>query len=439
MRRRFDERGQMLVMIALLLPALLLMAGLLIDTGRMWVGERQGQTAADAAALAAIKAKQDGDDTTAAANAMAAKNGFPAGSVSCAGQSAPGVVVNSPPAGGWTPPANLDQNANHYVEVIVTRRVDTVILNLVGTDCGLVSSRAVARYVTETTGLPGTPYPAVLAAACKADAIHNSANGFTIVGDWVSNGGINDSASAGNLTVTGTVKYKKFGTCGGVFSAPTKNYTPVDVSDQPDATFPVSYVLDTTNRRICNALVATAVPSTGSLNRCPAPAPLIGELLDPMSADCTYWWASNAKLGDNGPWWEGGSKTSRHLLDGVYCSGGDINLSQGETVGNVTFVGTGKITISAGGVEFTPFWNKLLILSTEGTINWSGSNGYWGGILYAPKDNVQMSGGGGRTYNAAMWGATVQISGSNWTLDSTGMGNSLGTLVETFKAGTLVE
>ncbi|MCH7579696.1 MAG: Tad domain-containing protein [Chloroflexi bacterium] len=74
-----EERGQMLVLIALLTTAILGIVGLAIDTGFHYVERRQLQNAADHAALAAayeLKAGGDTADATAVALAYAAANGY---------------------------------------------------------------------------------------------------------------------------------------------------------------------------------------------------------------------------------------------------------------------------------------------------------------------------------------------------------------------------
>jgi Flp pilus assembly protein TadG len=70
LRQPRDARGQVLVMVAILLVILLAFAGLAIDVGRQSAEHRHIQTAADAAALAACRALIDGaSDNAAAADA----------------------------------------------------------------------------------------------------------------------------------------------------------------------------------------------------------------------------------------------------------------------------------------------------------------------------------------------------------------------------------
>ena len=74
--RREPERGQMLVIFALALIALVGMVGLIIDGGDTFLQRRDQQNVADAAAMAAGYAYVNGTDETAAAQAVAAANGY---------------------------------------------------------------------------------------------------------------------------------------------------------------------------------------------------------------------------------------------------------------------------------------------------------------------------------------------------------------------------
>lgn len=73
------ERGQMLVIFALALIALVGMVGLIIDGGDSFLQRRDQQNVADAAAMAAGYASVNGQDATAAAKTVAAANGYTEG------------------------------------------------------------------------------------------------------------------------------------------------------------------------------------------------------------------------------------------------------------------------------------------------------------------------------------------------------------------------
>ena len=74
--RRERERGQMLVIFALALIALVGMVGLIIDGGDSFLQRRDQQNVSDAAAMAAGYALVNGQDPTAAAQAVASANGY---------------------------------------------------------------------------------------------------------------------------------------------------------------------------------------------------------------------------------------------------------------------------------------------------------------------------------------------------------------------------
>lgn len=74
--RRESERGQMLVIFALAMIALIGMIGLIIDGGDTSLQKRDQQNVADAAAMAGGYALINGDDVEAAAQSVAAANGY---------------------------------------------------------------------------------------------------------------------------------------------------------------------------------------------------------------------------------------------------------------------------------------------------------------------------------------------------------------------------
>ena len=74
--RRESQRGQLLVLFALAMVALIAMIGLIIDGGDTSFQKRDQQNVADAAAMAAGYALLQGQDVTAAAQSVAAANGY---------------------------------------------------------------------------------------------------------------------------------------------------------------------------------------------------------------------------------------------------------------------------------------------------------------------------------------------------------------------------
>ncbi len=141
---RNREHGQIIVVFAICLVAIIAVAGLLIDGGMAWGNRRQAQAAADTSALAAaVKAAEGANLTavTAAARAVATENSFATNYTDCGGVARTnGVTVNRPPSAQAEP-----QHRNSgFVEVITTRAMRTAFAGIVGQSCWMVSARAVA-------------------------------------------------------------------------------------------------------------------------------------------------------------------------------------------------------------------------------------------------------------------------------------------------------
>jgi hypothetical protein len=129
-----SKSGQITVIIALIIVALLASAALATDLGFFQNGRRRMQSAADNAAVAGereILAGQSGAVVTAARN-NAALNGFTDGTGTVH------VTVNSPPASG------PHTGSSKAVEVIVSATEPTYLLKVIGIPTVAVSARAVA-------------------------------------------------------------------------------------------------------------------------------------------------------------------------------------------------------------------------------------------------------------------------------------------------------
>lgn len=127
------RRGQVLVFVALLLPPMCGMIGLVIDAGVMLSTRRQAQNAADAAALAAAMARaageSDGAALATATTVVQSFNGLPGAT----------VVLNSPPVSG------AYAGNGGYLEVVVEVTTDTWFIPVVGgPSAAVVRGRAVA-------------------------------------------------------------------------------------------------------------------------------------------------------------------------------------------------------------------------------------------------------------------------------------------------------
>ena len=197
-----SQRGQLIVLFALCLVAVIAMAGLLIDGGRAWQTRRQTQAAADTAALAAaydVVKKGATDGGTAAATLIAAQNGIPMNYTNCQGQAKTDGVVVSPPT--LPSPHVADPK---FVQVITNRPMSTTFAGIVGQTCWMVSARATASIGSNSI------------ATCSFCSLDNSADNHTLLlknsaslrvdGDIYvnsSSGGISDPCALDDYKVCG--------------------------------------------------------------------------------------------------------------------------------------------------------------------------------------------------------------------------------------------
>jgi hypothetical protein len=134
MKNNHIERGQALIVIALVAVALVGMVGLVIDGGRGFLDRRNAQNAADAAALASAYARIKGDqDMVSAALAAAAENGYNNDGVRNV------VVLYSPPKDG---PHSGDVE---YIQIIITSNLRTYFARVIGRQQITNTAEATAR------------------------------------------------------------------------------------------------------------------------------------------------------------------------------------------------------------------------------------------------------------------------------------------------------
>jgi hypothetical protein len=137
-----NRRGAIAVKFAVLLPVLIGMLGLVIDTGLMMAAQRHTQSAADAAALAyamdRMRGRSQSQAATTAATFVGTHNGL--------SESLP-LTINEPPQSG--PYAG---NAD-FVEVYVTTPIQTIFIQVLGVAPNRqVQARAVAGFEAVAAG-----------------------------------------------------------------------------------------------------------------------------------------------------------------------------------------------------------------------------------------------------------------------------------------------
>jgi Flp pilus assembly protein TadG len=230
MKRLFHFRSQrslgaVLALVAIVLPAMLGMVGLVVDAGVLMSAHRQTRNAADAAAMAAARelvAARSISVATAAAQAYAQQfNGLADAQ----------VTVNAPPATG---PHAGDRA---YVEVIVSQTSPTLFIQVLGGDTSrTVTGRAVAGYEPSRSGariltldpnaIPGLDLSGGGSMQVNgAVAVNSQGGGLDQYGDPIDNGFSGSAAAASNNS---TLQTNSISIVGGVNNP--NNFTYYDPS-----------------------------------------------------------------------------------------------------------------------------------------------------------------------------------------------------------------
>lgn len=336
-----------------------------------------------AVTVAAVKAGMPGKDVN-AATAMVNANGYVDG--------VDGAVVRPFVSGN-----DLE------VDVSVTK--PTFFLRLFGVNTKTVSARSIGRT------LPGPP--AIVATGnCSSAGLTITGNaGFVINGDVQSNGPLSYANGPTVGTTNGAVK----SACPG---------------------FPTIAV---------GANVITGGVSTGPVSNPFAgvtlarfPACTVGDLSTPLSIPYLAWNIGAGPVFGNGP------DPSDTLTPGVYCSGGDLNVSSPGTsmkinAPNVTFIATGNITIGAdNGAVLSPAPgspNNIFAYTTASTgcsagqaINLGLNYFTFNGSVYAPNGCLRAGGKSLTVNNTPIVAKEISLELDpmvpNWTIGSPGGGTS---------------
>lgn len=332
-----SETGQVLVLWAFGLLAIIGLAALTIDVGYGYNAKAKAQSAADSAAYAAALAYllEGSSDTAAAATAYewAANNGYSNSDADTT------VVVNIPPESG---PHAGD---TFFVEVIIEDQEGTYFADVVGTEFWDIVSRSVA-----TSDTMPKPYSIITlnSNVCEATEIEGNVL-ITIDGAGTftqSNCPTNAFHSQGSIIVD----TEDNDVVGGWQAGGT-------VDPPPSSAYPIIDPLGS---------VPEPLPPTGPVRTCPTysgPASVV--VLEPGVYNC--------KIDPPGQW-------------GVEFQPGDYLITGGLTVnggGNVTF-GAGVYTFRGDGVELT---GNGTITSDEA-------------MLFIEEGAIKLTGTGDMTFNA---------------------------------------
>jgi hypothetical protein len=451
-----SDRGQVLVIFAGGLIALLAIAALVIDLGFVFVGRREEQNIADPAAIAAARfIRATGgtyNDMVNAACLVAHQNGLFGGTSSiapCTAANDPrgtSMVVNYPPSAA----AGTFQGRPGFVEVVVSRNQGTFLAGVVGIRSIQITSSAVAAF---NNGDSNSSSLIALdpTGACATGHIHGTgtinihrlpgvtSGGYVQVNSSCSNGPPNTTCSSGS----GALK--------------------VD-SNASNFTAPTTYVVGScqaTSGFINGGLVEGAPVTGDPLSELPPPdladypagrCSPTGPALTPGASGCRFSGSGTVSLqpGVYYGGWDIRNNVDLQLAPGLYImAGGGVSLNAGGSITSVqgaggtpapvmffntddpsTHSGQGNLdfsatsTLSLRPIASGPYRNILIWNDGHGS-NPSASITLGGqtvlniaGTIYNPKGLVTVEGGSG--VGSPTNSAAIQVIAWQWDIGGNG-------------------
>jgi Flp pilus assembly protein TadG len=383
MRVLRDERGNILVLTAMSMAALVGIMALAIDIGNLYYTQRQLQTLADAAAIAgALEVTACSGSSNCAVMQAAAKSALTEGGSTtptvfqqCATASGSGLLLtinNSPCALGASDPNNGNIN---YVEAVVTKNVPTYFGGYLGISTFKISARAEAGAATPVASGNG---PCILTTGTMT--LQGGTGGITDAAGTTCGITVDSSSSSAVSSNSGKVTVSYFDVVGKVQNS--------GATITPSPTTGVTAVADPFLAEINNGTLST--PAEGT-----------------TQAVSTVGGTTTLQPGyyPNGINFNGSGYTVT-LDPGVYYMGGSLNI------GDITVTGTGVTLYMANGT-LQPNSSATVNLTapttgpTAGLVVWqpasntsgmdldTGSNLSFGGGIYLPGATLTLNSGSG--------------------------------------------
>ncbi len=403
-----DQKGQQLVLVALLLPLLVAFVGLVLDVGVVFVQQRRVQTAADAAASAAgaILYPQGRSAAISTARYYATQNGFTDNGTSVR------VLVHQPPASG------AYAGNSHYIQVAVEQQVAPVFAAIVWNGTFTVQATATAGYTLRALGADlmalkdttcngynsvtmngNTGRISLTAGVVQVNSPCANAldigNGdiYAAAGGAIGGGGTENAA----INITGP-SYSR-GPNGVLSPAPTLNAPPIP---DPLASLPVPNTAGCVTRT--GPVGGRYLPGIYASNF----NPNLSYPFDGSSGACNGVFYFRGSLSTN--------KDTIQIINGMfYFEAGGLTLG-----GNAEIEGTAPTTGPYAGILVFMARNNYSSFYLHGTpqANCSSDAANTKGIIYLPKGNLELQG----TSDACFAGALIA-----WTINQNG--NATTTLV----------
>lgn len=430
------EHGQAIVLIGITGLVLLAFVGLAIDGGRLFFLKRDTQTAADAGGLAAARALCTLRDYEVAALEAVDANGF------SNDRPQDSVEIFSPPVHAKTEIPLECQGC--FVEVAVTSDIPPSFTQLVFDGPLQAMSYSIATCNPDTTY--GLGQDGLRALWSGSDHCQNTVD-FTgssnyIYGGIHSNFDIHSGASGGGATVVGPVSYVESldipdGKVEWLTYDDVKENNQYTVSGACDISCFADLVDDDTVYPWENPYqvdeptvdypldhnIADYRPAESSL------ADTDGAIAAEEKAAGTYYHYTECKNKNDSmdrQWLvDNNLLNGNTLATGVYYSECHIDLSGIDGVnGNVTFVAEGSIQFSNSTTDIDAHRDDLLAFTVDGgnacsskSIKFSGSENDWTGNMFAPYGEIQMSASGNTTTHGCLVGYSINLSGSNQSIE----------------------
>ena len=388
MNTQRSEKGQVLVMIAVLMVGLIGITAVAVDGGRTYAQRRSVQNAADNAALAGGLAKCYSDPVSSTALTAAAANGFDNNGTTNT------VSVYNPPVSG------PNTGKAEYVEVVISSSIDTTFAQVVYSGDLGADARAVARCRRSYD------YAVIaLDTDVTVQGIHiNGAGTFTVDGGGMISNSHHPTQSilidGGSGIIEADPVHASGGISGTGFSTtPVPNVPPVP---DPLADLPPPPV---------QPVPGQSTPDSGSSCTSPSPSSnpgLIGNYsgnktiyLNPGTycrltgdAGIDLWLNPGIYYIDGSGGFEGGGTGS--------IRGEGVMIYMSPTAGASDFSGTSDVDLSAcnSTSTYTRYWMSGAILMSETVSAWcTGSYAQYAGMLfYADRSYTQ---------DVSMYGNTV--------------------------------
>lgn len=353
------DRGQVIVIFAIVLVVVLLMIALAVDGGSLYVQRRGAQAAADAAAFAGAASLASGsplDQARSAALQRAAANGFDNDGASN------WVSAESPPSSG--PFAN---DSNHF-QVTIRARIQTAFLQLFLANAAESTSEAVVRFSTARPLAGPNALAALSKTACNALQADLDQDVSVQGGGLFSNSGASGSCAALEKSGAGVLAVSGGGIAlvGSYLNTGSGAVSPAPQSGAPQVDLPPIAPPDCS----CGANFSGAACAGGDVS-VSGGASLSPGIYHNISLDSTA--------------------ASLVLNPGLYCLTGTLSASAG------TLAGSGVIlAMAGGGVDLgggaaislaAPPANAPLLRGTDGN-----PHRYAGLLLYG--DPAHYAGGG---------------------------------------------